>query len=430
MHKEDINSILQYSHFVFNSKDVKTGSVFVGLGTGKNNGGIFAQNAINNGAKFLILETEPNFEIEKHKYLVVSSAIEFVTTLARKKFAKLVSNGVKTIAITGSVGKTTTKDLLTFILKKLNKKVFSTQENFNNQIGLPFTILNSPTDIEFLILEMGMNHIGEISHLINTAPTLVRVITNIYNAHVGNFKDEIDGIFKAKSEIIEGSGKETIFISTPKLYNIKNIKDNFIGIFKTTKNLSQYSTNNNQTHFEAYDKKWEISSIVTKEWLSLFLICLEILTVFKIPLNFSIADLKFTKGRGNVLQINQKSILIDESYNANPQSVKNAILKLQLYKNKKKCLVLGSMKELGKKSQIFHKEIFNLASSLNDIDVFFIGQEFNFNQNNWFENVDEFILHNHNQLSNYNITLIKASNSLKFNKITNFLIKNKLKKDI
>ena len=178
-----LGDVIYNSDFTFDSREVGQNSVFIALTTGVQDGNNFAESAFKKGAKFLILSKKPEFEISAEKYIVVQDTLEFITELAKN-----------IINLTGSVGKTTAKDFLVFLLNKAGKKVFGNVGNFNNHIGVPITILNAPKELEFLVLEMGMNHEGEISHLIKIAAGCLRIITNISPAHIGNFKEGLLGI--------------------------------------------------------------------------------------------------------------------------------------------------------------------------------------------------------------------------------------------
>ena len=419
-----MKNFLHLSNFVFDSRKVKPGSTFVALSTGLKDGGNFAQNAIQNGASFLILYKKPHFSIEQGRYIVVENTLEFITKLAKEKFLEFKKQNVKTVAITGSAGKTTTKDLIKFLLQKAGKKVFATEGNYNNHIGLPLTILNAPLNIEFLILEMGMNNLEEISHLISIAPTDIRIITNIFHAHVGNFNNGIEGIFQAKIEILKNSNENTIFITDSKLLYLERVKLNFKGKTITIPNLLNYKIQNNQTSFDAFKKSWTINKKVTPSWLSLVLISLQVINFYGIKVN-DISDFAIPQGRGEILPLSKNCILIDESYNASPESVKNAIETLNLYE-RKKCLILGEMKELGKYSACEHKKLIHFARSYQNITTFFIGESFKDAKYNWFLNIEDFIEKSKFTHLNYNVILIKASNSANFKQLIQEFLNKKI----
>jgi UDP-N-acetylmuramoyl-tripeptide--D-alanyl-D-alanine ligase len=416
-----MNLLFNKFHFTFNSKEVKNGSVFIALRTGIRDGNDFAEDAFKNGASFLILNRNPNFAIDESQYLVVKDSLSYITELAIKKFASLKEKGVKTISLTGSVGKTTTKNFIIYLLKKAGKKVFGTEGNLNNHIGVPLTILNSPLDIEFLVLEMGMNNPMEISHLIEIAPTDTRIITNISPAHIGNFKEGLYGIFKAKTEILEKSTKESLLITVPNLPFESELERKFNGNICFVRRLEDFEIRRGKTFFTFANQSFFVNKIATKEWVANLLIGMELLIYHGISLPQTIEDFKLPKGRGDETLLQENCLLINESYNASPEAMKNAINTFALNEGKK-LAIIGSMRELGDFTQVEHEKIYNLLSDLKQIDVIFVGKEFEFIKGTHFENVDALIREFDVKTAvNYNFILVKASNSVNLEKFCNYL---------
>ena len=419
--KEKEKKILSYSHFVFDSRNVKKGSVFIALTTGARDGNSFAKIAFQMGAEFLILSHEPEFEIEEDKYIVVEDTLEFLTELAFLKFEALRKNGVKSIAITGSIGKTTTKDFLIYLLNTSGKKVFGTQGNFNNHIGLPITILNAPLDIDFLVLEMGMNAPKEISHLINIANTDARIITNISPAHIGNFEEGFYGIFNAKKEILENSSEETRLITNSSLAFLNKIEQDFIGKINLIPKLQEYKVEGGKTFFKVYNKNFVINKIATEEWLSLILIGFETILSFGLTLPDDVSNFELPSGRGDEVRLSTNCLLINESYNASPNAMVNAIKTLSLYEGKK-LAIIGGMRELGSFEAEEHKKIFDFAGSFKEIDKIFVGKEFEFVGGDWFLTSEDLIKNfDLKNLQKYDVILVKASNSVNLDKFCEYI---------
>jgi UDP-N-acetylmuramoyl-tripeptide--D-alanyl-D-alanine ligase len=223
-----MQNFLQFSlnkSFRFDSRNCKEGSIFIALEGGGRSGLEFVQSAFENGAIGVISQKEildvqnftihtfpENFEENSNFNLVVEDSLKFIQELAKEKFRYLSQNGTKTIAITGSVGKTTTKELIANTLNQ-HAETFANFGNYNNHIGVPVTILNCPVTCKFLVLEMGMNHAGEIADLITIAPCDFRIITNAKENHAGNFPNGLDGVLEAKFEIMQGDGKFKTFIT-------------------------------------------------------------------------------------------------------------------------------------------------------------------------------------------------------------------------
>lgn len=422
------NILKKYNSFIFDSRaeNIKN-SVFFAL-QGERDGNNFAEEAFKKGAGFLILTKKPQFEINKENYIVVEDALKFASELAKEKFLHLKKNGIKTISLTGSIGKTTTKDFICFILQKSGFKTYGSKESFNNHIGLPFTILNAPEEVDFLVLEMGMNHKNEIAELVKIANTDIKIITNITNAHIGNFIDGRYGLAKAKGEILNESTGETIFITKSDLPFLEDITRSFAGNVRFINQIRDYKINQEETSFTIYDNKYIINKVVTLNWLSSLSFGFEILKILNIPFPQSISDFIIPNGRGNEVMLSSTCKLIDESYNASSESMINAICSIKLMTGKK-LMVLGEMKELGEDSKNSHDKVFLEASKQQDLSIILIGNEFKkFSDANskkvvWFENIAT-LLENFDIKSalDFNIILIKASHSTMLSKLVQKLI--------
>ena len=430
-----LGDVIYNSDFTFDSREVGQNSVFIALTTGVQDGNNFAESAFKKGAKFLILSKKPEFEISAEKYIVVQDTLEFITELAKNKIKEYQKNGVKIINLTGSVGKTTAKDFLVFLLNKAGKKVFGNVGNFNNHIGVPITILNAPKELEFLVLEMGMNHEGEISHLIKIAAGCLRIITNISPAHIGNFKEGLLGIAKAKGEILEESTLETIFIAPESLLFLKEITKNFKGKIKFAYPIENYEIKQGRVEFEVCNNRFSLNKVVTREWLISLSVGFKALEVFQIPLPLEISVFTPAEGRGNEVCLSKTCTLIDESYNASPEAMLNAIKTLMLSGPVKKLLVIGAMRELGEEAHAEHKKIVEFVKGLQNTDVIFVEKEFgefdlqyefafqsNFCTYSYFPSVEQLIENFPKEKAlEYNFILVKASKSCYLSKFVNHL---------
>ena len=187
--------------FSKNTKEIKEGDVYIGFRGERFDGGKFYEDALKNGAKGAIINKIDGLEIKRleNKFVIqVDDTVEAVGQIAKLKREKY---NIPVIAITGSVGKTSTKDIIySVVSQKYN--ALKTQENMNNHIGMPMTILGL-RDHEALVVEMGMNHFGELSKLTAIAKPTIAVITNVGTAHIGNLGSR-ENILKAKLEILEG----------------------------------------------------------------------------------------------------------------------------------------------------------------------------------------------------------------------------------
>lgn len=191
--------------FVRDTRQIKAGEVFVAIKGDSFNGNQFYKEAIEKGAKACILSEEP--EEKLGNTILVEDTVLAIQKLATYKRSLY---DIPVVAVTGSVGKTSTKDMIASVMSK-KYKVLKTPGNMNNYIGLPFTIL-SLKDEEAMVIEMGMNHFGEISLLTKIAQPTLAVITNIGTAHIGNLGSR-ENILKAKLEILEGLKGNTVVIN-------------------------------------------------------------------------------------------------------------------------------------------------------------------------------------------------------------------------
>jgi UDP-N-acetylmuramoyl-tripeptide--D-alanyl-D-alanine ligase len=401
--------------FFFDSRICTQNSVFIALETGERSGMDFIQNAIANGAKIVI--SQKAILLEGIENILVENCLAFIQDLAKCKFEILQENGIKTICLTGSVGKTTTKELIAATLSK-HGKTHATQGNYNNHIGVPITVLNCPVDAQFLVLEMGMNHANEIAILTEIAPCQFRLITNVGNAHTENFDNGITGVLHAKFEILKHGNAKTFIL--------ENLHKQFLAddiLAKTYQNSTitpvkpefLMEHKNGQTIFTLSSVKFEIEGIYSNAQIEMF--CLAIALINDVlGQKINKIFLPQIKGRGNIIEWRGIKI-INDSYNANPLSMANSLENFKHYHGKKLC-ILGEMRELGENSRQLHKNLESLISGFDG--AFLIGEYFtqvnpNTTELQHFENYKSFkdflILHL-TILKNYDTILVKASNGM------------------
>ena len=386
------------NHFVRDSREVKEGDVYVALKGEKFDGNDFCLDAIDNGAKVCIVSkditAEENDEIKKSNVTIIQvpntlKALQEIATYKRMQY------NIPVVAVTGSVGKTSTKDLIASVVSQ-KYNTLKTKGNYNNEIGLPLTILGL-TDEEAMVVEMGMNHFGEIRKLTNIAKPTVAVITNIGTAHIGNLGSR-ENILKAKLEILEGLQGNTVVINNDNdlLYKWANEnKDKYNIITYGIKNKSKYMATDiksfeDKSEFKvvceknesisdskqnvSMDSKQDINRVkeeginnqkvivpVGGEHFILNSLCAiavgEYLNVPTEKIISGIANLELTKKRMEVLTSKAGATVINDTYNANYDSMKAAITYLKEIKNKRKIAVLGDMLELGDYSKELHEKV-------------------------------------------------------------------------
>ena len=432
---------LEISKIVIDTRKVQDKSCYIGIKGENLDGNKLYMDAFNKGANIVILD---NYQISDNDMIyllannkmiiVVDDSIIFLGEIAKYK-RSLFKNPV--VAITGSAGKTSTKDMVYSVLKeKMN--AHKTIGNQNNHIGLPLTILDLKPENEVLVLEMGMNHLKEISYLTNIAKPNVAIITNVGTAHIGNLGSR-ENILKAKLEILEGLDKNgTIIINNDNdllhewylknknLYNILTV-----GI----KNDSDFVAKNivledNKGMFTCNNLSYEVP-VGGEHFIYNALVAIATATIFDVKYDLvkkGIKDFELSSNRMSIIKKEKNITIIDDSYNANFDSMNYAVKYLGSLSGRN-IAVLGTMKELGKYSKDLHKKI-GLTVQNEDIDILItVGSDANYiNESaieNGFNKENSYHLNNNQEVvkllnnivnENDNI-LIKASNSLKFKEI-------------
>ena len=376
------------NHFVRDSREVKEGDVYIALKGERFDGNDFCQSAIDNGAKVCIVSKDVR-EKENDTKLVNSEADKINNSIKENKVTiikvedtlkalqeiatyKRMQYNIPVVAVTGSVGKTSTKDLIASVVSQ-KYNTLKTKGNYNNEIGLPLTILGL-TNEEAMVVEMGMNHLGEIRKLTNIAKPTVAVITNIGTAHIGNLGSR-ENILKAKLEILEGLQGNTVVIN-----NDNDLLHKWVNENKEKYNIITYGIKNKSkympTDIKSFEDKSEFKVVCEKnesinnkmvtvpvggEHFILNSLCAiavgEYLNVPTEKIINGIANLELTKKRMEVLTSKSGATVINDTYNANYDSMKAAITYLKEIKDKRKIAVLGDMLELGDYSKELHEKV-------------------------------------------------------------------------
>lgn len=408
------------------SRNIPEGCMFFALKGESFDGNIYAEEAIKKGALTAIIDN-PAYEGE-NTILVpdVLTSLQQLANYHRK------NSRFKVLGLTGSNGKTTTKEL---ILKVLSQKYrcSATKGNLNNHIGVPLTILATPPNTEILIVEMGANHQGEIAKLCKIAEPDTGLITNIGRAHLEGFGG-YKGVIKAKTELynyLQENNKTTYVNTNDKLLN---------EISKDFKNVIDYGSNTSDCFLEslAYDStlSLEVNIAGTSYPFSTHLFgkynADNILAAVCIGYHFNISPEKIKNAVESYLPENNRSqvkktatnTLILDSYNANPSSMFSALTSFHELESTNKVVILGEMKELGKESPIEHKKIVELVYNLDLDDFFFVGNEFS-NINTKIENhyltTDELINKLKKKPLKNSVIFIKGSRTNKLETIIDYL---------
>ena len=377
-----VKSNLSFSKVSIDSRTISPEDLFIAL-KGKNfDGHDFLKNVLKIGVKAVVVnQGKENIVPKNLPFWVVPDTKEAFLKLALIKRRKLK---IPVIAITGSVGKTTTKEMTLEVLKSYGQVKVS-DKNFNNEIGVGLTIHSCKVADELLVLEMGMRGRGQIEILSKFSEPNIAVITNIGSSHIGILGSR-DSIAKAKCEIthylnpdgvvIIPHGESLLDDNLKKTWRGKVVK---VKLEKNRKDLKLHSSNENfivgifdssKNIIEIEKKFFEISFKGIHNALN-FLYVYAISRELGINFDkFNSFNFRSSKGRNNVIQT-KKLLIIDESYNASPESVK-ACIKLLLDYPGRHFFIFGSMKELGNKSEQFHREILKLINNSDILKCIFI----------------------------------------------------------
>ena len=441
-------------NYCIDTRNLEVGDTYIAIKGEKFDGNSFWEEAFNKGANIAILNKCNIEENLKEKYsknnkciIEVENTIEAIGKMALYK-RNLYKNKIKIIGITGSVGKTSTKDLIASVVSE-KYKTLKTEGNKNNNIGLPLTIL-SLKDEEVAVIEMGMNHFGELSYLSKIAKPDIAVITNIGTAHIGILGSR-ENILKAKLEILEGMENKTVIINNDNdLLNKwnneqnKNLKIYTCGIENESDimaiNIKEFSEN---SEFDVkYNKKITKCNIPVpgKHFVfnSLYaFICGKLLKMSDEQIVSGIKKFKLTSGRMEINKLKEDIIIINDAYNASYDSMKASITTLQKMNGKRKIAVLGDMLELGIFSEKLHRDV-GIEVYKNKINMLFligknakfIGEEAEkngFNKNNifYFENKENLIRKLEEILKSGDTILVKASKALKLWEVAQKIQENK-----
>lgn len=210
--KDCADASFSVTGFSTDTRTVAAGNCFIALKGESFNGNDYAKAAAEKGAALCVLSEAPK-EAPTVPYVVIGDGVEAYGKLANAYLRACKANGLRVIAVTGSSGKTTVKDMTAHVLAA-KFRTFATSGNHNNHIGVPYTLLHMPQETEVAVIEMGMNHFGEIERLTKIAEPDIALITNIGTAHIGNLGSQ-DNIFRAKLEVLEGMDPQTARLVVP-----------------------------------------------------------------------------------------------------------------------------------------------------------------------------------------------------------------------
>ena len=424
--KEIYNCFLQTTGIATDNRKISTNNLFVALKGDNFNGNKFALSAIENGAKFAIID-EADYKIDE-RFILVEDSLTALQQLANYHRNQL---NITIIGLTGSNGKTTTKELINAVLsQKFNTK--ATIGNLNNHIGVPLTLLSFDITTEMGIVEMGANHQKEIEMLCGICQPDFGYITNFGKAHLEGFGGT-EGVIKGKSELYEflSSNQKSVFVNTDDAIQNKKTKhinritfglnnsENFVNIAKIETNPMvkiEFDNTIIQSHLIGLYNDNNINAAIT------------------IGKHFGVSNQKIKFGLENYIPNNNRSQLIEkksnkiilDAYNANPSSMIAALTNFFQLEEKNKAAILGDMFELGVESSDEHKKLIEFCFNQEDIAFHFIGKDF-FNHKNensnmkFYDTFETFKKHFSNIKTENSFLLIKGSRGMSLERTLDLL---------
>ncbi len=413
------------------SRNCPAGSMFFALKGDNFNANAFALSALEKGCSYAVVD-EAEYAIDE-RHILVENVLESLQQLANYHRRQL---GTTIIGITGTNGKTTTKELIaSVLLEKFN--ILFTQGNLNNHIGVPLTLLQLKPEHELAVIEMGANHQGEIKLLSEIACPDYGIITNVGKAHLEGF-GSFEGVMKTKAELydyIAAFGK-SIFINVDNDYLLKMGEKS--GVLKSDKcikysqsddsadikvsgqiqNCSPFLEMNCRTDNQKFEIKTQLIGSYNAE---------NVLGAVAIGNHFGLSDAQIKNGlekyipknNRSQLAVTERNKLVVDAYNANPTSMRAAILNFAQMNVPNKTIILGDMLELGEYSKTEHQNVVDLLQQNNFSSVLLVGKDFLNTQNtfNCFENVEGLIEYIDNKPIRNQIVLIKGSRGIRLEKV-------------
>ena len=367
------------------TREIKPNSIFFSLKGDNFNANQFAEQALNSGCSFAVIDEEKYKKDER--YILVNDVLTTLQELANYHRKKL---SIPIISITGTNGKTTSKELVNAVLSR-KYKVQVTKGNLNNHIGVPLTILSITKEHEIAIIEMGANHQGEIAMLCKIAEPDFGMITNIGKAHLEGFGGE-QGVIKAKSEmykyIQQKGGKLFVNVDNELLNNLSQginritygTTENcdFIGNFIESNPFVKLKCKSKTDNISIKDKPTISTQLIGKYNFE------NIVAAACIGNYFNVSEDNIKAGLENYIPSNNRSqvmqtinnLLLLDAYNANPSSMNAAIENFAQMNQANKMVILGDMLELGNESEKEHNAIVDLLLKRNIANVILVGPYF------------------------------------------------------
>ena len=422
----------QHPQITTDSRDCPEGSIFLALKGESFNGNIFAESAIEKGCAYAIID-ESEYK-KDDRFILVDNCLQTFKDLAREHRRQF---DIPIIGITGTNGKTTTKELIRAVLSECYN-VMATEGNFNNDVGVPKTLFRLNKDHDIAVVEMGASHPGDIKTLVEAAEPNCGLITNVGRAHLQGF-GSFEGVCKTKGELYDFlcAHECPVFVNRDNEHLMQMINERR----KPETDIYYYGQSDNSDILIRGEviscapflkfrwREQDADAGYTSEWLTVqthligaynldnMLAAITIGYVNNIPfdkINHALENYVPTNNRSQLTETEHNHLIVD-AYNANPTSMKAAIDNFRLMEVSPKMAILGMMGELGDVSQEEHQKIITLLEEAHFNEVWLVGSEFQKANSSFrtFANVDEVKATIAQQQPTGRYILIKGSNSTK-----------------
>ena len=427
----------QHPQITTDSRDCPKGSIFLALKGESFNGNKFAESALEKGCAYAIID-EPEYK-KDDRFILVGNCLQTFKDLAREHRRQF---DIPVIGITGTNGKTTTKELIRAVLSECYN-VMATEGNFNNDVGVPKTLFRLNEDHDIAVVEMGASHPGDIKTLVETAEPNCGLITNVGRAHLQGF-GSFEGVCKTKGELYDFLINHDcpLFVNRDNEYLMQMVSSHLSPLTShLSPDIYYYGQSDNPDILIRGEviscapflkfrwREQDADAGYTSEWMEVqthligaynldnMLAAITIGYVNNIPfeqINHALENYVPTNNRSQLTET-QKNHLIVDAYNANPTSMKAAIDNFRLMEVSPKMAILGMMGELGDVSQEEHQKIIALLEEARFDEVWLVGSEFQKANSPFrtFANVDEVKAAITQEQLNGRYILIKGSNSTK-----------------
>ena len=423
---------LQHPQVTTDSRNCPDGSIFFALKGDSFNGNAYAKAALGKGCAFAIIDEEEFAEPDNERIILTDDCLKTLQLLANYHRRTL---GTKIIGITGTNGKTTTKELISAVLQKTHNVLF-TEGNFNNHIGVPKTLLRLTKDNDIAVVEMGANHPGEIETLVNIAEPDYGLITNVGKAHLLGF-GSFEGVIKTKGELYDflRNKKDSIVFINHFNEHLQKISDGLKLIEYGAQSDESLTVNGEVISCAPFLKfKWRHGNGVWQEVQTHLIGSYNIdnmMAAACIGLYFGVSPEQIDDALCNYIPSNNRSQLevtahnklIIDAYNANPTSMMAALKNFRDMEVSRKMAILGDMRELGDVSADEHQKITDFLKETGITNVWLVGEEFGKTDCDFrkFANVEEVEDAIREKMPEDYYILIKGSNGIKLFQLTELL---------